>query len=517
MKHFRILTASFLISSIIVSGITGCGGGEEAQAPVEVKKTAVETQLAKSDTIKSELVYAGQVKPNETVNVTSKISGQVSKVNYDVGDKVNAGDVMFTLDPKDIQDQIRQLQAQLNVSNASVRSARTNLAHVDGAQSDSQTLTLSTAVQNAEKERENAATDYENAKISIENSKIAIETAKENVENAKATLDNATEKYNNMKILYDAGTITKSDFDAVELAYTQAQKAYATAQNSLANSQNALTTAQNALSQRENAKAKAETAYNQAKENYDIYVGKTKGENRETAQAGVNSAVASSQSVQTQISILQSSLNDTAVKAPISGIITTKNISETNMVSAQSAPFVIVDMSKVTVDVNVSERLINVIKPGDTVNVTIPTIGDTIIQGRIKSITPSADNTKTYPVKIEIDNAAGSIKPGMFAEIHFVESQKDNTLVVPRNTVLENETEKYVYVIENDKAVKKVVETGIDNGDMIEISSGVSFGENIVIKGQSYLSDGDEVNIVGADGSNTSGSDNQDSNASKGE
>ena len=84
MKHFRILTAFFLISSIIVSGITGCGGGEEAQAPVEVKKTAVETQLAKSDTIKSELVYAGQVKPNETVNVTSKISGQVSKVNYDV-------------------------------------------------------------------------------------------------------------------------------------------------------------------------------------------------------------------------------------------------------------------------------------------------------------------------------------------------------------------------------------------------------------------------------------------------
>ena len=306
-----------------------------------------------------------------------------------------------------------------------------------------------------------------------------------------------------MKILYNAGTVTKSDFDSAELAYTQAQKAYDTARNSLANSQNALTTAQNSLSQSENSVKRAETAYEQAKENYNIYVNKTTGENRETAQAGVNSAVASKQSIQTQISILRSTLNDTAVKAPISGVITSKNISETNMVSAQSAPFVIEDMSKVTVDVNISEKLINVISQGQEVDVTIPTIGDYVIKGRIKTITPSADNTKTYPVKIEIDNGNGTIKPGMFAEIHFVESQKDNTIVVPRNTVLENGEDKYVYVIENGKAVKKNVETGVDNGDEIEIISGVSFGENIIVKGQSYVHDGSDVNIVG--GSDTEG------------
>jgi len=514
MKYFRGLAASILIASTV---ITGCGGDE--QAPVqEVSKTAVEAQVAEGASIKSELVYAGQVKPNDTVNVTSKISGQVSKVNYDVGDTVKAGDVMFTLDQKDIQDQIKQLQAQLNVSDASVRSAQTSLNHVDGAQNDSQVLSLKTAVENAEKEKENAATSYENAKIAIENSKIAVKTANDNLDNAKATLDNTTEKYNNMKVLYNAGTVTKTDFDATELAYTQAQKAYDTAQNSLANAQNALTSAQNSLSQNENAIKKAETAYEQAKESYNIYVNKTTGENRETAQAGVNSAVASKQSIQTQISILQSTLSDTSVKAPISGVITSKNISETNMVSAQSAPFVIEDMSKVTVDVNVTEKLINVIRQGQEVDVTIPTIGDYAIKGRIKTITPSADNTKTYPVKIEIDNGNGTIKPGMFAEIHFVESRKDGTVVVPRNTVLENESEKYVYVIEDGKAVKKVVETGIDNGDEIEITSGISFGENIIVKGQSYVNDGEEVNIVGdGSGDDTGDANNQNSDNSKGE
>ena len=505
MKYFRSLAASILIVSTV---ITGCGGEEQAPPKQEENKTAVEAKIAEGTSIKSELVYVGQVKPNDTVNVMSKASGQVSKVNYDVGDTVYEGYIMFTLDQKDIQDQIKQLQAQLNVSDASVKSAQTNLAHVDGGQNQTQELSLKTAVENAEKEKENAATSYENAKIAIENAKIAVKTATDNVENSKATLDNVTEKYNNMKILYNAGTVTKSDFDSSELAYTQAQKAYDTARNSLANSQNALTTAQNSLSQSENSVKRAETAYEQSKENYNIYVNKTTGENRETAQAGVNSAVASKQSIQTQISILRSTLNDTAVKAPISGVITSKNISETNMVSAQSAPFVIEDMSKVTVDVNISEKLINVISQGQEVDVTIPTIGDYVIKGRIKTITPSADNTKTYPVKIEIDNGNGTIKPGMFAEIHFVESQKDNTIVVPRNTVLENGEDKYVYVIENGKAVKKNVETGVDNGDEIEIISGVSFGENIIVKGQSYVHDGSDVNIVG--GSDTEGkNDNQ--------
>jgi len=605
MKRFRNLVLSFMTISIMLAG---CGGPEEVTA-VEETKTAVEMKVAQSASIKSELVYAGQVKPNETVNVTSKISGQVSNVNFDVGDTVKAGDVMFTLDQKDIQDQIKQLNAQLNVSNASVKSARTNLAHASGAQSETQELSLKTAVENAKDAKENAQVQLknadvaiknaqtniegsktgiknaensiesskislestgislesskislENAEIGVDNAKIAIENAKIGVDNAKATLDKATEKYENMKVLYNAGTVTKNDFDSTELAYTQAQKGYEQAQktseqaqkgyeqaqksyeqaqksyeqaqkgyeqaqkayeqtqNGLEKSQQAYEQTQNALEQAQNSKSQAEigikqaeTAYNQAKDNHDIYVNKTTGENRETAQDGVNSAVASRESVQTQIDILQSTLKDTSVKAPISGVITTKNISKTNMVSAQSAPFVIVDMSKVTVDVNVSEKIINIIKQGDVVDVTIPTIGDTDMKGVVKTITPSADQTNTYPVKIEINNANGIIKPGMFAEIHFVESVKFDTIVVPRNTVLESAESKYVYVLENNKAVKRDVETGIDNGDEIEIVSGVSFGEAIIVKGQSYVNDGEEVNVVGSG----SDSENTDENAQK--
>ncbi len=467
MKFFKGLLIPAAVLSIF---LTGCGGGSEEIAVMneEPDLTAVEVQHAEAGSIKSELVYAGQVQPNETVDVTSKLSGQVESIFFDLGDKVNKGDVLFTLDKKDIQDQIKQLEAQLKISNASVSSAQTSLAQVNGGQSETQILSMKTAL-------ENAATALDNAKIQMDNAKLAVETS-------KANLDDVTKNYENMKVLYNAGTISKNDFDSVELGYTQAQKGYDQAVNSYNQAQLGLTQSQ--------------TAYDQAQESYNIYVNKITQENETSAKNGVNTAIASRQSVQTQLSILRSTLNDTSVRSPITGTISKKNISETNMVSAQSAPFTIVDMSKVTVDVQVSERVINLISQGQSVDVYIPTISDNVITGTIRNISPSADNTRTYPVKIEIDNSSGIIKPGMFAEIHFVESQKDNTIVVPRSTVIENESEKYIYVVSDGKAIKKVVVTGVDNGESIEILQGAEMGDNIIVKGQAYVTNGEDVNVV---------------------
>jgi RND family efflux transporter MFP subunit len=169
------------------------------------------------------------------------------------------------------------------------------------------------------------------------------------------------------------------------------------------------------------------------------------------------------------------------------------------MVSAGSAPIVITDNDTVTVDVNISEALINKVAVGDSVNVYVSTVSDEAKVGKIKTVTGVVDGTGTYPVKIEIDNADGTLKPGMTTSVKFVDSSNSNTFVVDRNTVLENETEKYVYVLDGaDKVKKSVVETGIDNGEYIELVSGVSAGDKVVVSGQDYLSDGEQVNVVEA-------------------
>lgn len=446
---------------------SGCGKQEDVEEVVEAL-TPVEVDSMSGKTITREVVYAGQVKPKETVNVTSKLSGQVESIYFDVGDTVNAGDTMFTIDKKDIQDQIKQLEASLNLSNASVVTAKTGLAQVDGGQAQSSRLQLETAVKNAQ-------IALDNAKISLENSEVSLN-------DVKARLDDTRKTYKDTKTLYDAGIVAKADFDSIELALVQLENAY--------------TQALNGYNQSVNANTQAQTQYDQAVDALKIYDEQITSDNKENAQNSVETALANRDTISVQLQVVRDSLNDTVVKAPISGIITEKNIEKTNIVSAQSVPFTIVDMSSVTVDVNVSEKIINLISVGQNIDVVIPTINSNKMVGVIKSITPAADNTSTYPVKIEIQNTDGSIKPGMFAEIHFIENHKDNTMVVPRNTIIETDADTYVYIVEDNIAHKVSVTTGIDNGEYIEILSGVSYGDSVIVNGQNYVEDGDSVNIV---------------------
>ncbi|MBR1442097.1 MAG: efflux RND transporter periplasmic adaptor subunit [Firmicutes bacterium] len=489
MKRWK---AILLISVMTMVSVTGCSKAEEN----EVAATPVETTIMKADSIRKDLTYAGKVQPKETVNVTSKLSGQVDKVYHDMGDVVQEGDILFTLDEKDLRDRIKQLEAQLNVSNASVTSAQTGLANVNGGQSETSRLQMKTGVENAKTAVDNARIAVDNAKIALDNAEVALDNSRVTLENSKASLDDVEKKYNDTKVLYEAGVATKNDFDSVELAYTQAQNGYTQAQNGYTQAQNTYESTKNGYATAQNAYETALTAQNQAKESLAIYDEKIMNENTENAQNGVNSAVAGRQSVEVQLQIARETLADATVKAPISGTITSKNISASNMISAASVPFTIVDMSSVTVDVNVSEKLINYITVGQEVDVTISTIGSEAIKGRIKNISPATDNTSTYPVKIEIENNEGRIKPGMFAEIRFKLEESNNAIIVPRNTVINKDGEYYVYVIENGLARKTDVTVGIDNGVDIEITSGLKEGDEVVTTGQTYVTDGEGVRII---------------------
>ena len=101
-----------------------------------------------------------------------------------------------------------------------------------------------------------------------------------------------------------------------------------------------------------------------------------------------------------------------------------------------------------------------------------------------------------YTVKVELDNKDGKIKSGMMAEVSFTMAASDDTILLPRNAVIEKDNETYVYVINNGKAKKTAVELGIEAEDTIEIKSGLKKGDNVVTKGQTYLSDGEEVTIA---------------------
>ncbi len=424
-----------LITTILIAGLSfsliGCGANEnnESENQTVEKGISVEVYSAAKDGIEDIYKYSGKVMPNETAMVMSTLMGKVTTVNYNVGDYVNKGDVLFTMDTTDIVNNINVLKASLAASEAQIASAQTAVDTVNGAAMQTQ----------------------------IQSAKSALDAAELAYNNSKTT-------YDNNKVLYDAGIISKADFDKIELAYKN-----------------------------------AELQYNQAKESYNIISVQMPEENLKKAQDAYNVAVASKASIEAQIASAQKSLNDAKVTSPISGIVSECNVIEGTIASQSMAPFTIIDTSVVNVTVNVSESIINSVHEGDKVNLTIPTLTENNFEGIVKTVSPASNATGTYTVEVQIPNEEGLLKSGMFGEVSFVNSRSENTFVLSRDAVMTDDEGTYVYVVEDNKAKKVVVETGIDNGQQIEITSGLEEGMNVVVKGQTYLTDGTDVEVVSSE------------------
>lgn len=197
------------------------------------------------------------------------------------------------------------------------------------------------------------------------------------------------------------------------------------------------------------------------------------------------------------LSSAQKQLNDTSVKAEISGVVSEINITEGGM-AGQTAAMTLVDTKDLKVAFSVSEDVINLISVGSKVYVTVDAVSAEAMEAEVTGVSTAADSaTGLYNVEAKLKNESGELKPGMFANIRLVVEKKENVISVPLNTVLEKNGEKYVFVVdENNIAHKTAVKTGLKNDEYIEITDGLSLHDIVVTKGQDFLSDGSTVNIT---------------------
>ncbi|MCD8214199.1 MAG: efflux RND transporter periplasmic adaptor subunit [Clostridiales bacterium] len=452
MKLFYRITAVCLIA-VMAAGCGESGGEEQAGGPggdmaaVQTGTvTSVYAENPSTSTIKNQYTYSGTIQPNEEVTVTTTTSGKVAVVNYDVGDYVSAGAVLFQMDTESLQLAVQSAQASL-------ASAQTTLKQVNGGSTQSQI----TSAQN-----------------SITSAETSVETAKASLSTAKTNLDKAQSDYDIYKQLYDAGGISSDTLTTYE---------------------NALTTAQNNYTNAELAVKSAEDALALAQSTYDILVNQTIGDNEESAQNAVNTA-------QIALESAQKNLRDATVTSPISGTVLECNVTAGATLSI-SSPFVIIDQSTVNVEVNVSEQIIPAVSVGTEAEITVTTLGTDTFTGTVTEIAPGANSDGTYTVKINIPNPDTRLRSGMSAKVAFNKEISTDALVLPRDAVQNDEEEYYVFVVidgEQQTVERRVVEVGVDGGTEIEIVDGLEADELVVTKGQTYLIDGSAVNVVQING-----------------
>ncbi len=185
------------------------------------------------------------------------------------------------------------------------------------------------------------------------------------------------------------------------------------------------------------------------------------------------------------------------VIAPASGMLASLNAKEGSYVSANYPVAVISDAEQMKISVYVSESLVPKLNIGDMARVSVVSAA-TQFTGVIRSVEQTANaQTKLYGVSISVPSEVEGLLSGMFADVTFYTDTSADTLAIPSEAILTSNGKQYVFVVENGIAKYTEITTGLTGDGVTEVRSGLSEGQELVVVGQTYVSDGDAVRVVG--------------------
>lgn len=196
-----------------------------------------------------------------------------------------------------------------------------------------------------------------------------------------------------------------------------------------------------------------------------------------------------------QVQQVQDQINNCAVKSTANGLVAEINVNPGDMAGSSYVARV-VDIDQVKLVANVTENMLAAMELGMELPVHIEAASGEVFTGVVTEMPVAANATMTYPVEITIDNPDHKIMAGMFAEVDVVKAEAADALIVPKTAVNNNNE---VYVIVDNVAHVRAVETGMSDDEYVEIVSGLEAGETVVTVGAYLLSDGAAVRIVESD------------------
>lgn len=188
---------------------------------------------------------------------------------------------------------------------------------------------------------------------------------------------------------------------------------------------------------------------------------------------------------------------NTQLLSPVTGIITARNYDTGDMYNAAEPIYVVEQIHPVKLIVHVSESLFTKVKKGNEVEVRLDVYGDQVFKGVVSLVYPTIDPaTRTFPVEIKITNNDEKVRPGMFARVTMNFGMQEHVVAPDRAIVKQSGAgDRYIYVYKDGKVSYQKVELGRRMGNRYEVISGVEDGDQVVITGQSRLTNGMEVQI----------------------
>jgi HlyD family secretion protein len=448
--HKRV--ALVVILAVVVVTAAGAGGwyyyNQKAQEQAANSEETVQTATVRRGNLVVAASGTGTLVANEQLDVSFNSGGRLREVLVQVGDKVQAGDVLARLDDTDAQSQVAQ--AKINM-----RLAELQLEELTGTPDSSELAAAQYQLSSAQ----DALQDLLNGPSAEERI-----IAQADLATAEKTLQQAQSAYDAVSWRPDAALSSQAlELWSATAAYDKAKANYDLAMAP--------------ASAEEIASARASVA--QAQSNLDSLRSGGTTEQVETAQLNVEQA-------QLNLDSAQRALDETSLTAPISGTVTTVAASAGEAVGT-SAMVTLADLSEPLVDFYLDETDLGLIAVGYEVEVTFDALPDTTFSGHVVRVDPALVQVEGAPAvealaKLEPDEQQSemlsTLPMGLGGTVEVIAGKAENVLLVPVEALRELAPGQYaVFVMVDGKLQMRQVEVGLQDYSYAEIVSGLQQGD----------------------------------------
>ena len=432
IRYRKLGIGAVVVWCLLIYGL-GCMK-QESQQKAQAVKTRVEVWTVVPSRMIDAVMLPGVVEPVQTVTVSAEISGKVKSIPVNEGDEVKKGQVLLIMDKEELELMGQQALAR-------VTELEEQLKDIKSGAREEQIAQLEAAV-----------------------------------ESARSARDLAADQAKRRKKLFEDGALAKELFESTQTALTATEKRLEQAQEALKLAK--------------------------------------KGATEETVKA----SEARLASAKAALELAKKTYEKAEVASPIDGVIEEKFVEEGELAAPGKKLFRIVRADRVKAIVWAPERIVSSVKVGDRVEVSLEAAGASVA-APISRVGFAADNaTKTFKLEIMLDNPIkdGGEAPverkyrvGYIASVNITISEIEAAVKIPTSALVLQGARMLVYTLEEKKgkssaskgkpvyvAKAKDVEVGLKNSDSIQITSGIKAGDLLVVKGQRWLKDNEEVDVV---------------------
>ncbi len=442
-KLIVLVSALWLLAPLWACG-PGGGNSGGATPPKEKKITNVSVEAVAARDMVEKVTLPGTVFPDQEVLITAEAGGIAERIHAAKGARVAKGELL----------------AEINRQNTK--------AYLDRAEAALRQVKVATAeaglgVKRAEKQMEVAA-------IQVTQAHLALKQAEKLLEKSGIALVNQRNQFERVKKLFEEKLASQSAYDDAQAALKAMEADHSAANTGVDSARQAIQMAESNLA--------------------------TSRLGRESSLLRITTGEADIAAAEAALAQARLQYDKGLITASFDAYVDDIFFDEGEYVKMESPMVKLIRIDPARVKIWVAEKDIHYIRTGQPAEVTVSSLPGTAFRGRVDFVALSADNsTNTYPVEVAVPNPGGNLKAGMVAQVSLVRRSIEGAVSVPSFSVISKEDGDVVFVLENGKAARRRVTTGILENGWTQIDSGLAAGEKLIVKGQRDLQDGQEVMV----------------------